>query len=239
MTSEIHRKLEAARLETHAQILEASPDYRVLRALNIKPTPEPPPCMFDDVRVLVVDVETTGLDATADKVIEFAARPIIVDYLGAIVHIGEAVAFLQDPGSPLPPDIVALTGLMLLPEDDILLRSGQSAPRPHASLQRASDAGADLGPPAPDLFKDRNSADSGRRLQDRHDLGVPHFGERIGPAPAARLLLLRWQARVAFDPEAGRWRKAGFGRSHIRAAGLSITHEQPHLVVGDMEAMQI
>ena len=111
MTSEIHRKLEAACLETHAQILEASSDYRVLRALNITATPEPPPGMFDDVRVLVVDVETTGLDATADTIIEFAARLIVVDYLGAVVHIGETAAFLQDPGSPLRPEIVALTGL--------------------------------------------------------------------------------------------------------------------------------
>ena len=116
MTSEIHRKLEDARLETHAQILEASLNYRVLRCLDIQATPEPPTGMFDDVRVLVVDVETTGLDATVDTIIEFAARPIVVDYRGAVVHIGEAVAFLQDPGSPLPLEIVALTGLK---DDDL------------------------------------------------------------------------------------------------------------------------
>jgi DNA polymerase III subunit epsilon len=116
VTSEIHRKLEAARLETHAQIIEASPNYRVLRALNIMATPEPPPGMFDDVPVLVVDVETTGLDTSADTIIEFAARQIVVDYQGAVVHIGEAVSFLQDPGLPLTREIVALTGLT---DDDL------------------------------------------------------------------------------------------------------------------------
>jgi DNA polymerase-3 subunit epsilon len=116
MTSEIHRNLEAARFETLAQIVESSPNYRVLRALSITATPEPPPGMFDDVRILVIDVETTGLDAAADTIIEFAARPIVMDYLGAVVHIGEAVAFLQDPKSPLRPEIVALTGLT---DDDL------------------------------------------------------------------------------------------------------------------------
>ena len=41
---------------------------------------------------------------------------------------------------------------------------------------------------APDLFKHGDGADTGRRLQDRHNLGIPDLGKRIGAAgPAAGL----------------------------------------------------
>ena len=95
-------------------------------------------------------------------------------------------------------------GLVLLAEDDVLLRAGQRPPGPHAPLQRAPDAGADLGMAPPDLFEHGNGADAGRRLQDRHDLGVPNVGQRIGPPPATRRLLLRGQPRIILDPVAGR-----------------------------------
>ena len=95
-------------------------------------------------------------------------------------------------------------GWVLLPEHDILLRSSERPPRPHATLQRAPDARANLGMAPPDLHKDGNGAQAWGRLQDRHDLGVPYVGERIGPPSSARGLLLRGQARISLDPVAGR-----------------------------------
>ena len=56
---------------------------------------------------------------------------------------------------------------------------------------------------APDLFKNRNGADAGHRVQNRYDLAVQNAGERIGPLSATRHLLLRGQARITFDPVAG------------------------------------
>jgi DNA polymerase-3 subunit epsilon len=111
MTSNVFKLFDAARLENFANILDKSPHYRVLRALDVVATVEPPRNMFDDVWLLVLDVETTGLNYETSKIIEFAARPIVVDYTGAIIHIGAPIAFLEDPGAPLPPEIVALTGL--------------------------------------------------------------------------------------------------------------------------------
>jgi DNA polymerase III subunit epsilon len=116
MTTNVTNFIDAERLETFAKILEGSPDYRVLRALDVVATAEPPRNMFDDVSLLVLDVETTGLDHQASKIIEFAARPIVVDHTGAIIHIGASSAFLEDPGAPLPDEIVALTGLT---DDDL------------------------------------------------------------------------------------------------------------------------
>ena len=66
-----------------------------------------------------------------------------------------------------------------------------------------------------------------------------YVAERIGPSPAARRLLLRGQARIGLDPVAGRGREAGLGGGRRRrVVGLSETHVQPHLVVGDVEAGQ-
>ena len=87
-------------------------------------------------------------------------------------------------------DEAQAAGRVLLPEHHVLLRAGERPPRPDAPLQRAPDAGTDLGMAPPDLGQDGDGAQTRRRLQDRHDLGVPDVGQRIGPAPAARRLLL-------------------------------------------------
>src|SRR3984893_251759 len=96
------------------------------------------------------------------------------------------------------------TRRVLLAEDHIPLRPGQSAPRPHAPFQRAPDARANLWMTPPELSKHGNRAQTWGRLQDRHDLGVPYVGERIGPPSPARGLLLRGQARISLDPIPGR-----------------------------------
>ena len=116
------------------------------------------------------------------------------------------------------------TGLVLLAEDDILLRAGKRPPSPHAPLQRAPHAGTELGMAPPDLFQYGNSADAGRRLHDRHDLGVPNVGQRIGPPPATRHLLLRGQPRIILDPVTTRRREAGLGGGDRGRVGLSETH---------------
>jgi len=66
------------------------------------------------------------------------------------------------------------------------------------------------------------------------DLAVPNIGKRVGPSPATRRLLLGWQARIILDPVAGRRAEAGLGGGDGSVVGLSATHAQPHLVVGDV-----
>ena len=62
-------------------------------------------------RIAIIDTETTGLDWTRHKVIEVAAAAVLVDETGRIVAIPSLGTGLNDPGHPLPPEIVALTGL--------------------------------------------------------------------------------------------------------------------------------
>ncbi len=112
MNDTVSPDLDAAGADERlAQRLDESPDYQVLRRLRVDMRAAPRPEMFDDVRLLVVDVETTGVDPDGCSIIEFAARQVVVDYDGVIVRIGDAFSWLEDPGAPLPPEIVALTGL--------------------------------------------------------------------------------------------------------------------------------
>jgi len=66
---------------------------------------------------LFLDVETTGLDAEKNKIIELAAALVDVNVdRGEVVRHHKTVSYLQDPGSPLPPIIVEITGLT---DDDV------------------------------------------------------------------------------------------------------------------------
>jgi DNA polymerase-3 subunit epsilon len=62
-------------------------------------------------RLLVVDVETTGLDAKVDRMIEFAAAELLYTDDGRIVkHVG-TYSWLEDPKLPIPEEITAITGI--------------------------------------------------------------------------------------------------------------------------------
>lgn len=66
---------------------------------------------------LVVDSETTGLDAFRDALIELAMVPFTYDRrTGRVVQFHEPFTGLEDPGEPLSPEIKALTGLT---DDDV------------------------------------------------------------------------------------------------------------------------
>ena len=66
--------------------------------------------------LLVVDVETTGLDPKTDVMIEFAAAELRYTDDGRIVQHVDTYSWLEDPGRPLPPEITEITGLR---DDDL------------------------------------------------------------------------------------------------------------------------
>lgn len=93
-------------------LLDAHPDYRVLRALPpataLISTAQP----VLPLRVAtVVDVETTGLVSDVDEVIELAVQRVRFDALGRIFEVGTPRSWLQQPIDPVTPEITAITGL--------------------------------------------------------------------------------------------------------------------------------
>jgi len=97
-------------LETCARVLEGSPDYRVLR--RVAPLAERP--VPDGVQTrlgLFVDVETTGLDAATDEIIELAMLPFVYGLDGVIYRVEAPFSQLRQPGRPIPAEVARLTGI--------------------------------------------------------------------------------------------------------------------------------
>jgi len=63
-------------------------------------------------RVLILDTETTGLDWRAENIIELAMLSVAVDMqTGQPVGVVEVYEDFEDPGRPIPAEIVKLTGI--------------------------------------------------------------------------------------------------------------------------------
>ncbi|NVO06904.1 MAG: DNA polymerase III subunit epsilon [Rhodoferax sp.] len=97
--------------EAMAHKLEAQGDFRVLRRL--KPQLDWPGVASGAVtRVLVLDTETTGLDQSKERIIELALLRVDIDNAtGLPVGAVQVYDELEDPGKPIPPEVVALTGI--------------------------------------------------------------------------------------------------------------------------------
>jgi DNA polymerase III subunit epsilon len=110
-TAQPKPSLPAEGLEALAQQLEAQGDFKVLRRL--KPQLLWPGTASGAVtRVVVLDTETTGLDQNTERVIELALLRVDIDNTSGL-PVGPVQVYdgLEDPGKPIPPEVVALTGI--------------------------------------------------------------------------------------------------------------------------------
>lgn len=97
------------RHEEMAAALEANGDYRVLRRLQ--PRMFRPDFSPGARLALYVDVETTGLDARQDEIIELAMVPFWYGRDGDILGCSEPFQAFNQPRLPITPEIQALTGI--------------------------------------------------------------------------------------------------------------------------------
>ena len=97
-------------LEAYAETLEATGEYRVLRRFSC-PGRYCEDEATDLLRGVFLDVETTGMDSRYDQVIELAMVPFNYSADGRVFDVEQGFVGLQDPGKPLSPVIVGLTGI--------------------------------------------------------------------------------------------------------------------------------
>lgn len=94
-----------------AAALVATGDYRVLRRF-VAPARYASPTPSDGVRRgLIVDVETTGLDTAADRIIELGLVPFEFDSAGQVYAVDPKREWFEDPGIPIPAEAVEITGI--------------------------------------------------------------------------------------------------------------------------------
>lgn len=98
-------------LEALAARLEASGDYRILRRLRRAPRVERAALPDGAREALALDLETTGLDPTLDVPIEVGLVRFAYDGEGRILGVTDALEALEDPGRPLAPEVVRITGI--------------------------------------------------------------------------------------------------------------------------------
>jgi len=102
--------LREAALERIAEALDLTGAYRVARRFARRPwyaEPDGTPTATG----LFVDVETTGLDTAVDRIFQLALVPFEFSADGQIFGVAEPQVHLEDPGRPIPPAVVALTGI--------------------------------------------------------------------------------------------------------------------------------
>ena len=98
-------------LEYMARSLVESGDYRVTSRLEPQAEYHPPD-NSPKLVAAVVDVETTGTNPESDKIIELGICLFEYDrQSGRIYRVLGSSEWLEDPGSPIPPEITNITGI--------------------------------------------------------------------------------------------------------------------------------
>jgi DNA polymerase-3 subunit epsilon len=97
-------------LAAMADALSRSADYRVLRRL-VPRVPFTPPVGLDMKTAVLLDTETTGLDAQKDEVIELGMVKFDYSPDGRIVGVRETFSAFNEPSGSLAPETTALTGI--------------------------------------------------------------------------------------------------------------------------------
>nr|WP_082049386.1 3'-5' exonuclease [Sphingomonas melonis] len=96
---------------TLARALARHPDFRILKRIGPMERRESGYARTGELSVCVLDVETMGFDHRLDEIIELSLQTVRIDAEGRIVSTGRNSSWLEDPGRPIPPEIVKVTGI--------------------------------------------------------------------------------------------------------------------------------
>jgi DNA polymerase-3 subunit epsilon len=96
--------------EDLARRLEATGNYKILRRLTPQ-KPASPPVGYRSKVGIIVDFETTGLDANKDEIIEVAMVKFGYSNSDQVTGVTGIFQAFNQPSGPIPADIVTLTGI--------------------------------------------------------------------------------------------------------------------------------
>lgn len=100
-----------ADLARAVKLLEAHPDFRVLRRLAIVAEFAPRPA-GPLATAVIVDTETTGTSRDSDQIIELGLLKFeYAESSGEVWRITDVYSGLEDPGRPIPPEATAIHGI--------------------------------------------------------------------------------------------------------------------------------
>lgn len=96
--------------EQMVRTLEATGRYRILKKLEPRGVVTEPRAGFP-MKGVIIDTETTGLDARQHEIIEIGLVGFTFDTQGDIGDVFAVYGGLQQPSAPIPPEITQLTGI--------------------------------------------------------------------------------------------------------------------------------
>lgn len=104
------RQQQNTRLDDLARRLEATGDYKVLRRLVPRP-PIPMSADYSGKIGIIIDFETTGLDAAKDEIIEVAMVRFRYSVDGEITGVVGVFQSFNEPSGSIPAEVIELTGI--------------------------------------------------------------------------------------------------------------------------------
>jgi len=103
--------LSSSEVARAVEIVMAMPEFRLLKRVPNRSIINSVTADESVFHAVVLDLETTGLDSKADRIIELGLLRFSFTSKDGIIEVLERLNYLQDPGEPITAEITKITGI--------------------------------------------------------------------------------------------------------------------------------